>query len=106
MLKEYSSLISELREKIVDCSTQHDLANIKSFYLGKNGIVPNEFLKLRTHQIPQITHNYFHNHLQNVHPPLSPMGRAAIAVRNPQHLRKHSRRRGRESTFISCAIEE
>ena len=48
MLKEYSSLISELREKIVDCSTQHDLANIKSFYLGKNGIVPNEFLKLRT----------------------------------------------------------
>ena len=47
MLKEYSSLISELREKIEDCSTQHNLVNIKSFYLGKNGIVPNEFLKLK-----------------------------------------------------------
>ncbi len=47
MLKEYSSLISELREKLVDCSTQHDLANIKSFYLGKNGLVSNEFLKLK-----------------------------------------------------------
>jgi len=47
VLKEYSSLISELREKLVDCSTQHDLANIKSFYLGKNGLVSNEFLKLK-----------------------------------------------------------
>ena len=48
MLKEYSSLISELREKLVNCSTSHDLANIKSYYLGKNGIVSNEFLKLKT----------------------------------------------------------
>ena len=48
MLKEYSSLISELREKLVNCSTSHDLANIKSYYLGKNGIVSNEFLKLNT----------------------------------------------------------
>ena len=48
MLKEYSSLISELREKLDSCSSQHDLSNIKSHYLGKKGIISNEFLKLRT----------------------------------------------------------
>jgi len=48
VLKEYSSLISELREKLDTCSSQHDLANIKSHYLGKKGIISNEFLKLRT----------------------------------------------------------
>ena len=48
MLKEYSSLISELREKLDSCSSQHDLSNIKSHYLGKKGIISNEFLKLKT----------------------------------------------------------
>ena len=48
MLKEYSSLISELREKLDSSSSQHDLANIKSHYLGKKGIISNEFLKLKT----------------------------------------------------------
>ena len=48
MLKEYSSLISELREKLDSCSSQHDLSNIKSHYLGKKGIISNEFFKLRT----------------------------------------------------------
>ena len=48
MLKEYSSLISELREKLDGCSSQHDIANIKSHYLGKKGVISNEFLKLRT----------------------------------------------------------
>ena len=48
MSKEYSSLISELREKLDSCSSQHDLSNIKSHYLGKKGIISNEFLKLRT----------------------------------------------------------
>ncbi len=48
MSKEYSSLISELREKLDSCSSQYDLSNIKSHYLGKKGIISNEFLKLRT----------------------------------------------------------
>ena len=47
MSKDYSSLISELREKLANCSSQHDLANIKSYYLGKTGIVSGEFIKLR-----------------------------------------------------------
>jgi len=46
--KEYSSLILNLRKKLTDCSTQHELANIKSFYLGKNGILSKEFLKLKS----------------------------------------------------------
>jgi phenylalanyl-tRNA synthetase alpha chain len=45
--KEYSSLISELREKLDSCTSEHDLANIKSHYLGKKGVISNEFLKLR-----------------------------------------------------------
>ena len=45
--KDYSSLISELREKLANCSTQHDLANIKSYYLGKTGVVSVEFTKLK-----------------------------------------------------------
>ena len=48
MSKEYSSLISELREKLDSCSSQYDLSNIKSHYLGKKGIISNEFLKLKT----------------------------------------------------------
>ena len=47
MPKEYSSLISELREKLDSCTSEHDLANIKSHYLGKKGVISNEFLKLR-----------------------------------------------------------
>ena len=47
MSKEYSSLISELREKLSGCTTQHELANIKSYYLGKKGLVSNEFLTLK-----------------------------------------------------------
>jgi phenylalanyl-tRNA synthetase alpha chain len=48
--KKYSSLISELREKLKDCNTTHDLVNIKSEYLGKNGYITNEFSKLRNAQ--------------------------------------------------------
>ena len=47
MSKEYSSLISELREKLSGCTTQHELANIKSYFLGKKGLISNEFLKLK-----------------------------------------------------------
>jgi len=45
--KKYSSLISELREKLKNCNTSHDIANIKSEYLGKNGYITNEFAKLK-----------------------------------------------------------
>lgn len=38
MPKEYSSLISELREKLDSCTSEHDLANIKSHYLGKKAL--------------------------------------------------------------------
>ena len=47
MQKKYSSLISELREKLKNCNTSHDIANIKSEYLGKNGYITNEFVKLK-----------------------------------------------------------
>ena len=47
MQKKYSSLISELREKLKNCNTSHDIANIKSEYLGKNGYITNEFAKLK-----------------------------------------------------------
>ena len=50
MQKKYSSLISELREKLKDCNTAHDIANTKSEYLGKNGYITNEFSKLRNAQ--------------------------------------------------------
>jgi phenylalanyl-tRNA synthetase alpha chain len=45
--KNYTSLISELREKLKECKSPHDLANIKAHYLGKTGIVTNEFGKLK-----------------------------------------------------------
>jgi len=43
----YTSLISELREKLKECKSPHDIANIKAHYLGKSGIVTNEFGKLK-----------------------------------------------------------
>jgi phenylalanyl-tRNA synthetase alpha chain len=43
----YTSLISELREKLKECKSSHDIANIKAHYLGKTGIVTNEFGKLK-----------------------------------------------------------
>ena len=48
MSKKYTSLISELREKLKVCISSHDVANIKSSYLGKNGIISAEFNKLKT----------------------------------------------------------
>jgi len=45
--KNYTSLISELREKLKECKSPHDVANIKAHYLGKAGIVTNEFGKLK-----------------------------------------------------------
>ena len=47
MSKNYTSLISELREKLKECKSPHDIANIKAYYLGKTGIVTNEFSKLK-----------------------------------------------------------
>ena len=47
MPNNYTSLISELREKLKECKSPHDIANIKAHYLGKNGIVTNEFGKLK-----------------------------------------------------------
>ena len=47
MPKNYTSLISELREKLKECESPHDIANIKAYYLGKAGIVTNEFSKLK-----------------------------------------------------------
>ena len=47
MPKNYTSLISELREKLKECKSPHDIANIKAHYLGKTGIVTNEFGKLK-----------------------------------------------------------
>jgi phenylalanyl-tRNA synthetase alpha chain len=51
--KNYTSLISELREKLKKCSSLHDIANIKSFYLGKNGIVSIEFNELKNASIDE-----------------------------------------------------
>ena len=47
MPNNYTSLISELREKLKECKSPHDIANIKAHYLGKTGIVTNEFGKLK-----------------------------------------------------------
>ena len=47
MPKNYTSLISELREKLKECNSPHDIANIKAYYLGKTGIITNEFAKLK-----------------------------------------------------------
>ena len=47
MPNNYTSLISELREKLKECKSPHDIANIKAYYLGKTGIVTNEFSKLK-----------------------------------------------------------
>ncbi len=53
MSKKYTSLISELRDKLKRCDSPHDLVNIKSYYLGKNGIVTNEFTKLKSVEISE-----------------------------------------------------
>ena len=54
MPKNYTSLISELREKLKECKSPHDVANIKAHYLGKTGIVTNEFSKLKYVSFPKI----------------------------------------------------
>ena len=48
MSKKHTSLISELRGKLKTCDSSHDLSNIKSYYLGKNGILADEFIKLKS----------------------------------------------------------
>ena len=47
MSKDHTSLISELEEKLKECSSSHDIANIKSQYLGKTGIITNKFANLK-----------------------------------------------------------
>tara|TARA_B100001175_G_scaffold63247_1_gene51367 strand:+ start:4586 stop:5569 length:984 start_codon:yes stop_codon:yes gene_type:complete len=46
--KKHTSLISELRGKLKTCDSSHELSNIKSYYLGKNGILADEFIKLKS----------------------------------------------------------
>ena len=48
MSKKHTSLISELRGKLKTCDSSHELSNIKSHYLGKNGILADEFVKSNT----------------------------------------------------------
>ena len=48
MSKIYTSLISDLRKKLELCKTHHDLANVKSAYLGKDGFVTKEFSKIKS----------------------------------------------------------
>ena len=48
MSKKHTSLISELRGKLNICDSSHELSNIKSYYLGKNGILADEFIKLKS----------------------------------------------------------
>ena len=48
MSKKHTSLISELRGKLKTCDSSHELSNIKSYYLGKNGILADEFIKLKS----------------------------------------------------------
>ena len=47
MPKDHTSLISDLEEKLKECSSSHDIANIKSQYLGKSGIITNKFGSLK-----------------------------------------------------------
>ena len=47
MSKDHTSLISDLEEKLKECSSSHDIANIKSHYLGKSGIITNKFGNLK-----------------------------------------------------------
>ena len=54
MSKNYTSLISELREKLKECKSPHDIANIKAYYLGKSGVVTNEFSKLKDASLEEI----------------------------------------------------
>ncbi|MBT5644422.1 MAG: phenylalanine--tRNA ligase subunit alpha [Gammaproteobacteria bacterium] len=39
--------MSDLEEKLKECSSSHDIANIKSQYLGKSGIITNKFGSLK-----------------------------------------------------------
>ena len=48
MSRKHTSLISELRGKLKTCDSSHELSNIKSYYLGKNGILADEFIKLKS----------------------------------------------------------
>ena len=47
MSKDHTSLISDLEEKLKECGSSHEIANIKSQYLGKNGIITNKFSNLK-----------------------------------------------------------
>ena len=48
MSKKHTSLISELRGKLKTCDSSHELSSIKSYYLGKKGILTEEFTKLKS----------------------------------------------------------
>jgi len=51
--KKHTSLISELRGKLKTCDSSHELSNIKSHYLGKNGILADEFVKLKNAKLSE-----------------------------------------------------
>ena len=53
MSKKHTSLISELRGKLKTCDSSHELSNIKSHYLGKNGILADEFVKLKNAKLSE-----------------------------------------------------
>ena len=53
MSKKHTSLISELRGKLKTCDSSHELSNIKSYYLGKNGILADEFIKLKSTKLSE-----------------------------------------------------
>ena len=71
MSKKHTSLISELRGKLKTCDSSHELSNIKSYYLGKNGILADEFVKLKDAKLSEkkelgISLNNLKNEMQDL----------------------------------------
>ena len=71
MSKKHTSLISELRGKLKTCDSSHELSNIKSHYLGKNGILADEFVKLKDAKLSEkkelgISLNNLKNEMQDL----------------------------------------
>ena len=71
MSKKHTSLISELRGKLKTCDSSHELSNIKSGYLGKNGILADEFVKLKDAKLSEkkelgISLNNLKNEMQDL----------------------------------------
>ena len=71
MSKKHTSLISELRGKLKTCDSSHELSNIKSYYLGKNGILADEFIKLKSVKLSEkkelgMTLNILKNEMQDL----------------------------------------